>query len=51
MDPAKRTVRQVTIDNDERADDLFITLMGDKVEPRKDFIIAHAKEVTDIDLV
>jgi DNA gyrase subunit B len=51
MDPANRTVRQVTIDDDERADELFITLMGDKVEPRKDFIVAHAKEVTDIDLV
>jgi DNA gyrase subunit B len=51
MEPAKRTVRQVTIEDDERADDLFITLMGDKVEPRKDFIVKHAKEVTDIDLV
>ena len=51
MEPAKRTVRQVTIEDAEIADELFSILMGDKVEPRKDFIIAHAKEVTDIDLV
>ena len=51
MDPAKRVVRQVTVEDAERADDLFSILMGDKVEPRKEFIVAHAKEVTDIDLV
>ncbi len=51
MEPDKRTVRQVTIEDAERADDLFTVLMGDKVEPRKDFIVAHAKEVTNIDLV
>jgi DNA gyrase subunit B len=51
MDPLKRFVRQVTIEDAERADELFSILMGDKVEPRKDFIVAHAKEVTDIDLV
>jgi DNA gyrase subunit B len=51
MEPDKRAVRQVTIEDAERADELFTILMGDKVEPRKDFIITHAKEVTDIDLV
>jgi len=51
MDPGKRTVRQVTIADAERADELFTILMGDKVEPRKEYIVAHAKEVTDIDLV
>ena len=51
MEPAKRTVRQVSIEDDENADELFSILMGDKVEPRKDFIVKHAKEVTDIDLV
>jgi DNA gyrase subunit B len=51
MDPDKRTVRQVMIADAERADELFTILMGDKVEPRKEYIVAHAKEVTDIDLV
>jgi DNA gyrase subunit B len=51
MDPGKRTVRQVSIADDENADELFSILMGDQVEPRKDFIVKHAKEVTNVDLV
>jgi DNA gyrase subunit B len=41
---------QVTIEDVEQADDIFTTLMGDKVEPRRDFIQTHALEVTDLDI-
>jgi DNA gyrase subunit B len=50
MDPAKRTLLQVNIDDAIRADDLFTVLMGDQVEPRKEYIYAHAKEVTNLDI-
>ncbi len=41
---------QVTIEDVEQADDIFTTLMGDKVEPRREFIQSHALEVTDLDV-
>jgi DNA gyrase subunit B len=50
MDPATRTLRQVDLDDAIAADELFTILMGDKVEPRKEFIYAHAKEVTNLDI-
>lgn len=50
MNPENRTLMQVTIDDAEQADDIFTTLMGDKVEPRRDFIQSHALEVTDLDI-
>ncbi len=50
MNPANRTLVQVKIDDAETADDIFSTLMGDKVEPRRDFIQNHALEVTDLDI-
>ncbi|MEN8140930.1 MAG: DNA topoisomerase (ATP-hydrolyzing) subunit B [Thermodesulfobacteriota bacterium] len=50
MDPQGRVLLQVTIDDAENADDIFTTLMGDKVEPRRDFIYNHALEVSDIDV-
>ncbi len=50
MNPENRTLMQVTIDDAEQADDIFITLMGDKVEPRRDFIQTHALEITDLDI-
>ncbi len=50
MDPDERVLLQVKIDDAELADDIFTTLMGDKVEPRRDFIYNHALEVSDLDI-
>ena len=50
MNPDKRTLIQVSIDDAESADEIFTTLMGDKVEPRRDFIQSHALEVSDLDI-
>lgn len=50
MNPANRTLVQVKIDNIEQTDDIFTTLMGDKVEPRREFIQNHALEVADLDI-
>ncbi len=49
MDPATRTLLRVTIQDAIRADELFSLLMGDKVPPRRDFIIEHAQEVKNLD--
>jgi len=46
MNPAMRTLLQVTLDDGAAADEIFTILMGDKVEPRREFIQAHAKEAT-----
>ncbi len=50
MNPENRTLLQVTIEDAEKADDIFVTLMGEKVEPRRDFIQTHALEVSDLDI-
>ncbi|MCB0879633.1 MAG: hypothetical protein KDC46_11740 [Thermoleophilia bacterium] len=44
MDPEKRILQQVTIEQAERADEVFSMLMGDQVEPRREFIERHARE-------
>ncbi len=49
MDPEKRVIVQVQLEDAMEAERIFTTLMGDKVEPRRQFIEEHAKEVTDID--
>ena len=50
LDPANRTLLQVTMDDAAAADDLFRILMGDKVEPRREFIEKHALEVRNLDV-
>ena len=50
MNPENRTLVQVNINDAEQADDIFTTLMGDKVEPRREFIQNHALEVTELDI-
>jgi len=50
MDPQKRTLLQVTVADAERANEIFTVLMGDEVEPRKDFIVKHALEVRNLDI-
>ncbi len=49
LDPARRTLLKVQFDDAEVAEDRFRTLMGEKVEPRREFIQKHALEVKDID--
>ena len=49
LDPEKRTLLRVQLDDAGLADDMFRTLMGEKVEPRRDFIQEHALDVKDID--
>jgi len=50
MNPESRILKKVTIDDAVRADELFTVLMGDSVQPRKDFIFAHAREVENLDV-
>jgi DNA gyrase subunit B len=50
LDPANRTLCQVTMNDAGAADELFRILMGDKVEPRREFIEKHALEVRNLDI-
>ncbi|MCK4367481.1 MAG: DNA topoisomerase IV subunit B, partial [Thermoplasmata archaeon] len=50
MDPETRILKQVTIEDAARAEDIFVILMGDAVEPRREFILAHALEVVNLDV-
>ncbi len=50
MDPATRTIKQATIEDAMKADEIFTILMGDKVEPRREFIETHAKDVSVLDI-
>ncbi|MEI6232367.1 MAG: DNA topoisomerase (ATP-hydrolyzing) subunit B [Planctomycetota bacterium] len=50
MDPAKRTLKRIRLEDAYAADDMFKILMGDVVSARKEFIEQHALEVTDLDV-
>ena len=50
MDPEQRTLLQVTIEDAAGADEVFSTLMGDVVAPRRNFIQTHALEVKNLDV-
>jgi len=50
MNPETRTILQVTLDDAVSADETFNMLMGEKVEPRKDFIQLNAKKVANLDI-
>ena len=49
MDPEKRTLRRITLDDAVKADETFTVLMGEKVEPRKEFIEKNAKYAVNLD--
>jgi DNA gyrase subunit B len=49
LDPAKRTLMKVQLEDALKAEEMFRTLMGEKVEPRREFIQKHALEVKEID--
>ncbi|MDP6178815.1 MAG: DNA topoisomerase IV subunit B, partial [Desulfatiglandales bacterium] len=50
MDPDKRTLLKVRVEDVVEADEIFNILMGDKVEPRRNFIQNNALEVTELDI-
>ena len=50
MDPEERTLLQVTMNNAVEADSVFSRLMGEEVEPRREFIVTKAKFVSNLDL-
>ena len=50
LDPENRTLVQVTMEDASAADDMFRILMGDKVEPRREFIEKHALEARNLDV-
>ena len=49
MDPEKRTLRRITLADAVAADRIFTVLMGEKVEPRKEWIEENAKYALDLD--
>ncbi len=49
MDPEKRIMLQVTVDDAEKSDEIFTLLMGEEVEPRRNFIQTNALEVSSLD--
>ena len=50
LDPDNRTLLKIKMPNVAEADDMFRILMGDKVEPRREFIEKHALDVSELDV-
>ena len=50
MDPATRTLLRVEVEDAVMADEIFTTLMGEEVEPRREFIVKYAREVRNLDI-
>ena len=50
MDPERRTLRRITLEDARRADEIFTILMGEQVEPRKDWIERNARYAINIDI-
>ena len=50
MDPTTRTLRRITLEDARRADEIFTILMGEQVEPRKEWIEHNAKYAINIDI-
>jgi DNA gyrase subunit B len=50
MDPATRLMKQITIEDADKANQVFDMLMGSEVEPRKVFIQTQAKKVKNLDI-
>ena len=49
MDPERRTLKRIELDDAIKADEIFTLLMGEKVEPRKEFIEQNARYVVNLD--
>ena len=50
MDPANRRLLRIKIEDAEAASDTFVLFMGDEVEPRRNYIQTHAKDVKHLDV-
>ena len=50
MNPEHRVIKQVNVEDAAQADEIFALLMGEKVEPRREFIEKNAKYVTNLDI-
>ena len=50
MNPENRTLVKITLEDAAKADEIFTILMGDEVEPRRQFIQANAQYVTNLDI-
>ncbi|MEE1327212.1 MAG: DNA topoisomerase IV subunit B, partial [Oscillospiraceae bacterium] len=49
MNPEKRTLKRITLEDAAKADEIFTLLMGEKVEPRREYIETNAKFATNLD--